>query len=167
MNVYLTSDLHLGHTLASKCRGFDTVLDHDIAVIKSLDKVCKNNRTLLYILGDVAMSKGSLSLLSEIKGRKILVRGNHDVYPLENYLKYFEDVLGIIKYKNMWLSHCPIHPQEMYRCEANVHGHIHKNTDSPCLGYPYININWDFWERPLSLEEIRTLIKNKTDGITC
>jgi calcineurin-like phosphoesterase family protein len=74
------------------------------------------------------------------------------------YLKYFEDVRGFLRYKQMWLSHCPIHPQELYRCKLNVHGHIHKNTNSPELPLPYVNVNWDFWKRAISLDELRELV---------
>jgi len=156
MNVYFCSDLHLGHKLASTLRGFDSIAEHDEHIIQELQKVC-HKRTVLWILGDVAMSQASFKELWRLEGRLILVRGNHDVLPEELYRNRFEKIHGIIRYKQMWLTHCPIHPQEMYRCKANLHGHIHKNTNSPELPLPYININWDFWKRPLSLDEIKTL----------
>jgi calcineurin-like phosphoesterase family protein len=28
-------------------------------------------------------------------------------------------------YKSFWLSHCPIHPQELRNRKANIHGHLH------------------------------------------
>jgi calcineurin-like phosphoesterase family protein len=76
------------------------------------------------------------------------------------YRDLFTEIHGFLRYKNVWLSHVPIHPQEMYRCEANVHGHIHKNSESPELPFPYINVNWDYWQRPVSLEEIRNIIRD-------
>lgn len=103
------------------------------------------------------MQVEALERLNEVPGRKRLVRGNHDQFQLGVYAKYFEEVHGFLRYKEMWLSHCPIHPQEMYRCKANVHGHIHKNTSSPLLPLPYINVNWDFWRRAVSLDEIRRI----------
>lgn len=151
--VGFASDLHLGHIKASINRGYASVEEHDRAVIDKLKSQC-NKRTLLWVLGDVAMRPQSLQLLAEVPGQKRLVRGNHDQYDLAEYLKYFSDVHGILKYKNMWLSHCPIHPQEMYRCKLNVHGHIHKNSNSPEIPLPYFNVNWDFWGRAVSLDEI-------------
>ena len=31
----------------------------------------------------------------------------------------------MVRYKKMWLTHCPIHPDEMRRCVGNLCGHIH------------------------------------------
>ena len=156
MSVYFTSDLHLDHLLASEKRGFDSVTTHNQSIIDSLNEHC-NKRSLLYILGDVAMSRKGLKMLHDVPARKILVKGNHDTFKLSEYLEIFEDIHGIVRYKNMWLSHCPIHPQEMFRCKSNVHGHIHKNAATSNIGEPYFNVNWDFWHRPISLDELRKL----------
>jgi len=151
-SVGFTSDLHLGHALAAGKRGFATVEEHDQAVIETLANQC-TKRSVLWILGDVAMRPESLALLAKVPGRKRLVRGNHDRYAISEYLKYFEDVHGFLKYKQMWLSHCPIHPQEMHRVKLNVHGHIHADAATKPLGRPYLCVNWDFLARALALEE--------------
>ena len=155
MSVFITSDLHLGHELASKCRGFANTTEHDDYIIKILKIQCFNKRMLLWILGDVAMKMEALDRLSEIPCEKRLVRGNHDTFKDNVYRKYFTKIHGFLRYKSMWLSHCPIHPQEMYRCKGNVHGHIHMNTQSPLLPYPYFNVNWDFHARAIPLDEIK------------
>jgi calcineurin-like phosphoesterase family protein len=168
MNVWFTSDLHLGHALAAKARGYTSIEDHDMDIITTLKSYIKTPRNILWILGDVAMKADSLNMLNSVgqrqvshKGtcRKILVRGNHDKFKLATYLQYFEEIYGFLKYKNMWLSHCPMHPQELYG-KVNVHGHIHKNTNSPLLNMPYLNVNWDFWRKPVSFDEIRETIRN-------
>lgn len=151
--VGFTSDLHLGHQLAARLRGFDSVEAHDLFIIETLKRQC-DKRTVLWVLGDVAMRIDSLAMLSEVPGRKRLVRGNHDNFDLDDYRKYFEDVHGFLRYKNMWLSHCPIHPQEMCRVKANVHGHIHENAQTKPIGFPYLDVNWDFHHRALSLDEV-------------
>ena len=152
--VLFCSDLHIGHALAAEKRGFDNVGEHDMHIMKTLMGQC-TKRTVLWVLGDVCMDIKKMWILDKILGRKKLVRGNHDKFDLGVYTKYFEDVHGFLRYKEMWLSHCPIHPQEMYRCKLNVHGHIHKNTHSPLLPHPYFNVNWDFWGRAVNLDEIR------------
>jgi len=157
MQILFTSDLHLGHEFAARCRGFDNVHDHDNSVIATLEKYC-TKRSILWILGDVAMKKESLYMLGALPGRLKLVRGNHDNYPIKEYLQFFEDIYGFLMYKHFWLSHCPIHPQEMYRAKANIHGHIHKNTNSPELPLPYFNVNWDFHKKPITLEEIKSVV---------
>lgn len=158
-SVLFTSDLHIGHKLAARMRGFDSVDAHDLVVIDSLRRNC-NKKTILWILGDVCMDMSKMDMLLEVPGRKKLIRGNHDKFNLGVYLKYFEDIHGFTKYKSMWLSHCPIHPQEMYGAKLNVHGHLHKNTSSPKLKLPYYNVNWDYHNRPISLEELRNVIEN-------
>lgn len=155
LSVGFCSDLHLGHELAAKKRGFNTIEEHDLSIVETLKTQC-NKRTLLWILGDVAMTESSLDLLKQVPGRLKLVRGNHDNFRINTYLTYFEEIYGFLKYKSFWLSHCPIHPQEMYRCTLNVHGHIHKNSRSPELPLPYFNVNWDFHGRAISLGEIRS-----------
>jgi calcineurin-like phosphoesterase family protein len=153
MSVLFCSDLHLGHALAAKLRGYDSVEKHDQDVIYKLMQQC-TKRTLLWILGDVAMKRESLDLLNAVYCEKRLVRGNHDNFQLGVYLKYFQEIHGFLRYKEMWLSHCPIHPQEMCRVKLNVHGHIHKGAMTPELPLPYFNVNWDFWGRAVSLDEI-------------
>lgn len=153
MQVLFCSDLHLGHALAARNRGFNSIQAHDESIILALDKVC-TKRTILWVLGDVAMSITSLHLLAEVPGKKILIRGNHDRFQFLVYTKYFDVVDGFVNYKGMWISHCPIHPQELFG-KINVHGHIHKNARSPELPLPYFNVNWDFWGRTLPLEELK------------
>ena len=161
--VLFTSDLHLGHKLASEKREFASTDEHDIAVVESISR-CANKRTVTWILGDVCMRIEQLVLLARIPGRLRLVRGNHDRFPTWVYRQCFEEIHGFLRYKKMWLSHCPIHPQELYGM-PNIHGHLHKGTRSPELSYPYINVNWDFHRRPLSLDELKTIIEeHRHDG---
>ena len=135
-NVYVISDLHLGHKnilkFAGKYRGGATTVDeHDWALISRIRSVCRSKRDLLYILGDVAMQVEKLELLNEIPARKILVRGNHDTFQDGVYRKYFDSIQGLVhkRYNSegYWFSHAPIHPFEL-RGRRNVHGHVHANS---------------------------------------
>ena len=130
--VYVISDLHLGHKnileFSGKYRDWaDSVLEHDHILIEKIRSVCCSKRDILYILGDVCFDLEKLEMLDEIPAKKILVRGNHDKFPMEVYSKYFESVQGIMNYKKHWLTHAPIHPQEL-RGRKNVHGHVHFNS---------------------------------------
>ena len=154
MSVLFCSDLHISHALAAEKRGFASVEEHDRNIIDTLAAQC-HKKDILWILGDVCFDLPKMEWLNEIRCRKILVRGNHDQFDTSVYLKYFEEIYGIIKYKNFWITHCPIHPQEMFRCDLNVHGHLHKNTKSPPLPHPFFNVNWDYWGRAVTLDEIK------------
>ena len=155
--IQFCSDLHLGHKFAALARGFNLDINkHNEIIIQSIAKTA-NKRTITWILGDVCMRIEDMPLLMRIPGRLKLVRGNHDQFNMGVYNQYFEETHGLTRYKRFWLSHCPIHPQEMYKNIGNIHGHIHKNTRSPFLSLPYFNVNWDFWKRAVSLEEIQQI----------
>jgi calcineurin-like phosphoesterase family protein len=81
----------------------------------------------VWVLGDAAFTVDGLESFRALPGRKILVRGNHDELPVQMYLSVFEEVYGITRYKKSWLTHAPIHPDEL-RGKSNIHGHVHLNT---------------------------------------
>lgn len=155
MSVYFISDLHLGHkNILNFCpnRKGETVDEHDQFIVDQIKSVM-TKKDVLYVLGDVAFEVEKLKLLEQVKGKKILVRGNHDTFDLEVYTKYFGDVLGLAKYKEFWLSHAPIHPEEL-RYKKNIHGHVHIHT---IPDNRYINVCIDVLpnQLPVSLEAIR------------
>jgi calcineurin-like phosphoesterase family protein len=79
-----------------------------------------------YFLGDVAMRAIGLKNLGRMNGRKVLIRGNHDIFRMKQYTEYFADIRGTHKIGRLILSHYPIHRASIPRwCQANVHGHTH------------------------------------------
>ena len=153
-NVWFTSDLHLGHKGVAYHRGYTTVEYHDSEILNNFQKLI-GKRDKLFILGDVAWNNQSLPLIGEIPGVKELIVGNHDTYTTKEYLKYFNKVHGFRGYKGFWLSHPPIHEQEIYRKRGNIHGHIHKGAHTKPLPYPYFNVNVDFNDmKPVNLDTI-------------
>ena len=163
-DVWFTSDLHLGHYGSAERRGFATVEEHDGTIIYNLASLL-TKRSKLFILGDVTWHHRYLPLLNEIPGIKELIIGNHDTLHTREYLKYFNRVHGFKKYNNFWLSHCPIHPQEMFRCTGNIHGHIHNGGATPDIGYPYYNVNVDYRNsHPKNYDEIVQFFKERGIG---
>jgi calcineurin-like phosphoesterase family protein len=127
--VRFIADLHLGHINMAKKRGFDTVEEHDEHIITQWNSVV-HRRDITYILGDVTMeSAKSYPLLNRLNGVKKVVLGNHDrPSDVPELLKYVQSVGGMIRYKGIWLSHCPLHPMELeHRVSRVIHGHIHEN----------------------------------------
>lgn len=146
-NVYFISDLHLNHknilNFAGDYRDGDCMVEHDHILISKWNAVI-NKKDLVFVLGDVVMGKpDNLDILSELNGRKILIRGNHDNrFTTKEYLEHFEEIYGLYNYKGYWLSHCPIHPAEL-RGKRNIHGHVHHNTILDIYNQPdnrYINV---------------------------
>jgi calcineurin-like phosphoesterase family protein len=125
--VFFIADLHLGHTNMALHRGFSTVEEHDEHIVTKWNSVV-HKRDVTYILGDVTMEKAEYDILNRLNGRKYVVLGNHDkLGHTRKLLEYVASVAGMMKYKGVMLTHCPIHPMELdYRFNINIHGHIHE-----------------------------------------
>jgi len=147
MSVYVTSDLHLGHTgIVGFRKGlFKNLEEHDNLIIDEWNSVV-SKRDTVYVLGDFIWNKSSLRHLPKLKGQINWVLGNHDPKITKDLLDglNINFCAGIWPYKHgIVFSHVPIHPQELaYRWEYNIHGHIHhreRNIDDP----RYYNANVD------------------------
>jgi calcineurin-like phosphoesterase family protein len=144
-HTYMVSDLHFGHRRIMEFAGDYRQGDdwyENMHITIALWNSIVTKRDTVYVLGDVCFDKEQLYLLDELKGNKILVRGNHDTGNAEKFLKYFSDVKGLHSYKGYWLSHAPIHPNEL-RGRKNIHGHVHQNSIRNAYGEVddrYINV---------------------------
>ena len=129
MNTYFIGCLHIGHEALAKWRGFQDSFYHDDHLINQWNRVV-NKRDLVYILGDITMETDEhYYKLDQLKGRKKVVLGNHDLgRHIPQLLNYVEEVSGMIDYKGMVLTHCPIHPNEIGFCRGNIHCHIHHKS---------------------------------------
>ena len=82
----------------------------------------------VYILGDVAFSAANMkNSVGRMKGRKVLVPGNHEPPKMRKYFDLFDDVRGYVVKKGFIMSHIPIHPGSLSRWRLNIHGHTHAN----------------------------------------
>ena len=122
--VWVCADLHLGHKNITKFRTqFTTAEEHHEAVMENfLTTVGKRDK--VFLLGDIVFKEGIeyAAKLASLGANLILVKGNHDAYDL-----WPNNVQGLMSYKGAWLSHAPVHPQELdYRKQGfNIHGHLH------------------------------------------
>jgi len=125
--VFFASDLHFGHKRIHKFRTqFSGELEHREYVIDKWNSVIGKNDKV-FVLGDAAFTMESMAAIKRLAGNKVLIRGNHDKLNTSVYLWAFQEVYGLIRYKDCWLSHAPIHPQEL-RGLFNIHGHVHNET---------------------------------------
>jgi calcineurin-like phosphoesterase family protein len=171
--VYFISDLHLGHRNILKYRSqFDTIEEHDSVILDNiLSRVTK--RDVLWILGDVIFERGlndkNVELLRTIRknvGWIKVVIGNHctDNKFRQDLLKYllltgiYDEVHGLVGYKNHWLSHCPIHPDELRGKVCNIHGHLHDYVleDKRYFSVCCEQVNYT----PISFQEIKERVKS-------
>ena len=98
--------------------------------------------------------------------KKILICGNQDLdhHTMKDLVEAYDEVYALKKYKEFWLSHAPIHPDEL-RGKVNIHGHTHYHNiaDDRYVNVSMEQINYT----PIELHEIRAKIyKEKDIGTT-
>ena len=138
--VYYISDLHFGHeNIIKLCsRPFKNIDEMDEELIRCWnEKVTNADR--VYIVGDVVWKgKGAENYLPRLKGKKVLIRGNHDDKLLSGGgAKYFEDVLSYAEVREggrtITLCHYPmVEWRDSLKLGSKklgwlVFGHIHNN----------------------------------------
>ena len=133
--VFLVSDTHFGHAGVcrftrndgvTKLRPWDNADEMDEFMVEAWNERVKPNDKV-YHLGDVVMSRRSLSIMDRLNGDKVLIRGNHDIFKDEDYRKYFRELRAYHVMNGMILSHIPIHSESLGRFGVNIHGHTHAN----------------------------------------
>ena len=157
-NVWFTSDLHFGHRNIHKFReGVSSEEDNRLRISRDWGRLV-TKRDIVYVLGDAAFTMEAVETFNTLSGTKILVRGNHDKLDTQVYLKYFQHVYGLHKYKEFWLSHPPIHPNEL-RGKVNLHGHVHYDNvdDSRYLNLCVENLWKMGYPSLISLDQIRKI----------
>ena len=133
--VWLCSDHHFGHEKTctvfkrndgTPLRPFSSAEEMDEELVRRHnERVRKNDKC--YFLGDVVIAKKNLAILNRLNGDKVLIRGNHDIYKLQDYAEYFRDIRGYHVMNGLILSHIPIHLESLARFRKNIHGHLHAN----------------------------------------
>ena len=159
---YFISDPHFGHNNiitftddeGNLTRLFKSIEEMDELIIENINKLVRPCDKL-YILGDVAMNRRCLPTLDRLIGKKILIRGNHDIFKLKDYIPYFKDIRAykVMPKHNIIFSHIPIHSCQLEgRFNLNIHGHCHHNEIDDKR---YMNICPEIiGYSPISLEEI-------------
>lgn len=168
--TWVIADTHFGHwgvckflrDDGTKLRPWDNPDDMDKALINNWNAVVKNNDRV-YLLGDVVINRKCLPILYHLKGRKVLVKGNHDIFKLKDYEPYFDDIRAYVvgnthSGQRYIMSHIPIHNGSLARFDLNIHGHLHSgfvkdrdnNRDKNYMCVSVENINYT----PLDLNTI-------------
>lgn len=133
--VFLTSDTHFGHAGVCKFTEADGVTkirpwtdpdEMDEEMVKRWNETVRPNDKV-YHLGDVVINRKALRILNRLNGDKVLIKGNHDIFRLQEYTPYFRDIRGSHVMNGMILTHIPVHESNLYRFGTNIHGHTHTN----------------------------------------
>ena len=130
--TFLISDTHFGHANSltfkrddgSPLRAFSSCEEMDEHMVSQWNSVVRPNDKVIH-LGDVVINKKFLPILNRLNGKKKLVCGNHDIFPVQTYLEYFYDVKAYRVFDKFIFSHIPVHKSSIGRFRGNVHGHLH------------------------------------------
>ena len=133
-NLFFVSDTHFRHhniiKFESAFRPFQTIEEHDEALIENWNKTVGKNDDVIHV-GDVAFGEADNDLeyriISRLNGKIILIEGNHDSRERKQiYAKYFKDICAYKTYgKDVIISHIPVHTNQLNRWKASIHGHSH------------------------------------------
>ena len=135
-NFYI-ADWHYKHANCIKfdARPFNSVEEMDKALIDNWNSVVTNEDTV-YILGDMFWCKTTeaIQILDQLKGKKILIKGNHDRYHDNKFKSKFEKIVDYLEIddngRKVVLCHYPIpcfknHFYGWY----HLYGHVHTSFE--------------------------------------
>lgn len=145
MKVFFSSDTHYYHdNIIKYCsRPFRSAGEMNSSMVEAWNSRVGDG-DIAFHLGDVSASlrnntSGLKEIIGTLKGRKILIRGNHDHLPDEWYIEAgFHRVFNNVRLGDVLLTHYPLHEalasgqdiRELETLEHIVHGHSHR-TDVP------------------------------------
>jgi calcineurin-like phosphoesterase family protein len=174
--TWLISDTHFGHDKTctvfkrddgTPLRPFRDAEEMDEELVRRWnERVRKNDK--VYHLGDVVIARKSLATLYRLNGDKVLIKGNHDIFKLNDYTNHFRDIRGYHVMSGLILSHVPVHADSIERFGCNVHGHLHfrrvmlGNRIDP----RYFNVSVECIDfAPILLEDLKKRILEQGGGI--
>ena len=142
-SVFLVSDTHFGHAGVcrftrkdgvTKLRPWDNADEMDEAMVTAWNQRVRPTDKV-YHLGDVVINRRAMKTLSRLNGDKVLIRGNHDIFPDAEYRQYFRELRAYHVMSGMILSHIPLHVDSLGRFGTNIHGHTHANRVMKVRGF--------------------------------
>jgi calcineurin-like phosphoesterase family protein len=178
--IYFTADTHFCHSniIWSCGRPFDTVEEMNETLIQNWNSYV-TGRDEIYILGDFAYKAAGLqvnTILSRLKGKKYLVKGNHEKYlstpefrpeAFEWIKDYYLLVYEKVKFA---LFHYPMLSWDgSHHGSFHLYGHVHNSgikhpefgEKLKLLGTRAINVGVDvnnFY--PVSIQQVMNQVEN-------
>lgn len=163
--IYFTADLHLGHeeVIAKRQRPFASVTDMNEALIRNYNQRVGANDTV-YILGDLChrvTEEEANALIRRLNGRKILLRGNHDIdYDSALFEAVHDFLMEDFDGRRFVMIHYALMDwPRRKKGGIHLHGHMHEsrayNEDNRRRGLFRYDVGVDANDyRPISLPEI-------------
>lgn len=166
--VWFISDLHLAHkNIIKYCsRPFDNVNQMNEILIQNWNKKI-GVKDRVFVLGDFALCGKDkiIEFGNQLKGRKILILGNHDGASLSTYYNAgFEMVskFPIIFQDFFILSHEPIEFLPLNTPFVNIFGHVHNDMRFPTITPRGACVSVERWNyMPVEFNQLISLIKSE------
>lgn len=142
-NIYLTSDLHLGHDrqFIWKVRGYSNIDEMNEDYVSKWNSLITENDDV-YVLGDLMLGEASnIAYLKRLRGKIHIVLGNHDTLRRQEMYKKLPGVVEInwaimLNYKkyHFLLTHFPcltgnLENESLKQMTLNLYGHTHQTTN--------------------------------------
>lgn len=163
--IYFIADTHFSeeNIILYENRPFKDAAEMDSTLLERWNQVILKEDEV-YVLGDFGAQDRESFIVSQLKGRKFLVKGNHDTKSNSYYRDCgFEEVYDCpIILKNFWiLSHEPLYVNTNMPY-ANLFGHVHNSpiiktysNQHYCVSVERINYT------PISFNDIISNIQNQ------
>ena len=161
MNIktFLVADTHWGHesicTFSTKhgnqLRPWNSAKEMDEMMVQLWNETVRPKDKVIH-LGDVAMRQEHVKTMSRLNGKKVLIKGNHDVFDLATYTPYFYDILGCLSLNRFILTHIPVSEHQQYRYKGNIHAHLHSES-LPDPWYQCVSVEQTEF-KPILLDEV-------------
>lgn len=162
MKFYLISDTHFNHgNIATYC---DRPSNFTELLIRNWQRTVKEEDTVIH-LGDVFIGRveGWKEIYTQLPGKKILVRGNHDRKRSVSWWadNGFDFACDSMMFRNIWLTHEPAHKllqEHLDNGVGNIHGHLHNIWHGFHKNDPTTNHAWETkrlyhpWQRLFAVE---------------
>ncbi len=159
-NVWVTSDWHIGH-VSKMIEYCDRPINYEERILENLKKFVGDGDTLIN-LGDVIFGdRNKLKpFMDQIKGTKILIRGNHD-HASNNWYHQngFDVVCSSMIIKGVLMTHEAKH--HYWGCYGNLHGHNHIGEIHEISKHHYLMSVERTNYQPVNFDKIQAaLVKN-------
>lgn len=171
--IFMTADSHYGHPniIEYALRPFADVQQMNRELIRRWNDVV-GPRDIVYHLGDFAMGSPSEwhAICKKLRGRKILVRGNHDrktEFMREvGFDEVYDNVIITIQGVRVWMNHYPTashdardlkRPAPPGEYDIALCGHVHRAFE---VRAGVVNVGVDVWEyAPTTLKRIQHRVR--------
>lgn len=160
--TFFIADTHFGHEaiIRYENRPFANAKEQEEQLIKKWNETVDDEDTV-YVLGDFGLSDSkeeTRRVCQSLKGKKILILGNHDTQDPEWYRAcgFAEASPWPIIFEGFWiLSHEPLYINENMPY-ANIYGHVHANPTYKNYSRQSICVCVERTDyRPITFDEVR------------